>query len=289
MNLTIDIGNTSVRAAIFRGRKLLRQERFTTAALLQERPAAPGQPQDHLTVSGQPQDHLAVSGQPQDHLTVSGQPQDHLAVSGLPLLERFSGSLRFDAAIVSSVSEDPSPLTGWLSSRAGRVHFLTAASRFPFVIDYRTPATLGTDRLAAAAGAVMHHPGASLLVIDAGSALTIDLVSDGKYRGGNISPGLTMRFRALHEFTGRLPLVTMRSGFSFPGTTTEEAIAGGVITGMANEIIEYIRTFEKKYTNHVTVITGGDSMIITALTGDKAVCYPDLVAEGLNYLLETNA
>ncbi len=206
----------------------------------------------------------------------------------LLLPEELTGGHPVDATIISSVGDDPAPLLRRLSPYSRRVHYLTPASHFPFEIDYRTPEVTGTDRLAAAAGAMMHHPGSDLLVIDAGSALTIDLVTGGKYRGGNISPGMTMRFRALNEYTARLPLVTMRSGFSFPATTTEEAIAGGVITGMRYEIIEYIRTFEKKYHNHVTVITGGDSMNLIPLTGDNVLHYPDLVAEGLNFLLETN-
>ena len=238
MNLIIDIGNTSVKAALVSSGVIISQERFSNA-----------------------------------------DPE---------LLGMFTGRSRIAGAIVSSVGTDPSVLLAWLSTRAGRVHNLTARSKYPFVIDYDTPETLGTDRLAAAAGAVHHHPGADLLVIDAGSALTIDQVTGATYRGGSISPGLSMRFRALHEFTGRLPLVTKRSGYTFPGKTTEDAIAGGVITGLAYEIIEYIRTFEEKHHNHVAVITGGDGGIITPLAGGRLLHYPDLVTEGLNLLLETN-
>ena len=140
----------------------------------------------------------------------------------------------------------------------------------------------------AAAGGLVHHPGADLLVIDAGSALTVDLVSDGAYRGGSISPGLSMRFRALHEYTDRLPLVTRRDSFSFPGQTTEEAIAAGVVMGMVYEINEYIRTLEERHEKLVTVITGGDSELLSSRTDRKLFIYPDLVTEGLNFLLDTN-
>ncbi len=238
MNLIIDIGNTSVKAAIVSDGSIVRRQRF-----------------------------------------LSADPE---------VIGRFAGRLRLDGAIVSSVGSDPSPLLSWLETRAERVYLLTAGSVYPFTIDYATPGTLGTDRLAAAAGAFHHHPGADLLVIDAGSALTIDQVTGGVFRGGSISPGIAMRFRALHEFTGRLPLVTKRSGFTFPGKTTEDAITGGVIMGLAYEIIEYIRTFEEKHHNPVTAITGGDGGMITPLAGGKALHYPDLVTEGLNFLLETN-
>lgn len=238
MNLVIDIGNTSVKAALFSEGKIVCQERFNAA--------------------------------------------DN------ELIGSFIGQRRLKGVIVSSVGGDPSSLLDWLGSRAERVHHLTALSKFPFAIDYDTPETLGADRLAAAAGAVNRHPGCDLLVMDAGSALTIDQVVGGAFRGGSISPGLSMRFRALHEYTGRLPLVTKRSGFTTPGRTTEDAIAGGVIMGLAYEIIQYIRTFEKMHHNPVAVITGGDCGIISPLTGANLLHYPDLVTEGLNFLLETN-
>lgn len=200
----------------------------------------------------------------------------------------FIGSVRIAGAIVSSVGDDPSGLVTSLGKTINRVHHLTWQSRYPFDIDYDTPASLGVDRPAAAAGALAHHPGSDILVIDAGSALTLDLVSGGTYRGGSISPGLSMRFRALHEFTGRLPLVSYHSGFSFPGRTTEDAIAGGVVTGMVYEINEYIRTFEEKHPRLVTVITGGDGMMLMSRSSKMMFFYPDLVAEGLNFLLDTN-
>jgi type III pantothenate kinase len=203
-------------------------------------------------------------------------------------IARFIGHEALHGAIVSSVVKDPLPLLSFLSGLTPRVHHLTFRSVFPFNIDYATPETLGVDRLAAATGAYVHHPSSDLLVIDAGSAMTVDLVSRGAFRGGSISPGLSMRFRALHEFTGRLPLVEKRVDFTFPGRTTDDAIAGGVVTGIVFEINEYIRTFEEKYRKLVTVITGGDGGLISSLSKRKMLHYPDLVAEGLNYLLETN-
>jgi type III pantothenate kinase len=214
--------------------------------------------------------------------------RERMVAASPELVKRFAGGNRIDGAIVSSVGTDPAEIIGWLSSLTPRVHHLTSRSVYPFAIEYDTPDTLGADRLAAAAGAYHHHPGADLLVLDAGSALTVDVVEGGVYRGGSISPGLAMRFRALHEYTGRLPLVTMRNDFTFPGKTTEDAIAGGVIMGMAYEIIEYIRTFEEKHHYPVAVITGGDGGIFVPLTGNRLLLYPDLVTEGLNFLLEAN-
>ena len=79
----------------------------------------------------------------------------------------------------------------------------------PIKVRYKTPETLGRDRLAAAVGANYLQPGKDLLVIDAGTAITYELVdASGSYLGGNISPGMTTRFRALNQFTKKLPLVT---------------------------------------------------------------------------------
>ena len=214
--------------------------------------------------------------------------KERLASADPALIERFAGRHSPEGIIVSSVGADPSDLLDFLRGKCDRVHNLTWQSEYPFNIDYGTPETLGVDRLAAAAGGFVHHPGADLLIIDAGSALTVDLVNDGAYRGGSISPGLSMRFRALHEYTDRLPLVTRRDSFSFPGKTTEEAIAAGVVMGMVYEINEYIRTFEEKHKKLVTVITGGDSELISSRTERKVLIYPDLVTEGLNFLLDTN-
>jgi type III pantothenate kinase len=201
---------------------------------------------------------------------------------------RFIGKKTVSRVIVSSVNHDPSALINFLRDKGAVVHLLSCKSHYPFTIAYETPETMGVDRLAAAAGAFLHHPGADLLVIDAGSALTLDVVAGGSFLGGSISPGLTMRFRALNEFTGRLPLIDVNRDFSFPGRSTKDAITAGVVMGLVFEINEYIRTFEKRHEKLVTVITGGDSEIITSFTDRKMFLHPDLVTDGLNYLLDYN-
>ena len=108
---------------------------------------------------------------------------------------------------------------------------------------------LAPDRIAAVAGAFNLFPRSEILVIDAGTAITFDFLSAGIYKGGNISPGLTMRFKALNKFTGKLPLVSPTDNYTFPGQNTTDAILAGVITGVTYEINEYIRTFEKKNTD----------------------------------------
>ena len=129
---------------------------------------------------------------------------------------RLIGKQPVSRVIISSVNHDPSALINFFKASGAVVHLLSCKSHYPFTLAYETPETMGVDRLAAAAGAFLHHPGADLLVIDAGSALTLDVVIDGSYLGGSISPGLSMRFRALHEFTGRLPLAERQQEVHFP-------------------------------------------------------------------------
>lgn len=203
-------------------------------------------------------------------------------------ISSYAGTVEIDKAIISSVAENPAEIISLLKQHTGYVHHLTWKSEFPFTSKYTTPETLGVDRLAAAAGAVDRYGKSDILIIDAGSAVTIDFVAGGVYRGGNISPGMEMRFRALHTFTEKLPLCSYAREFTFPGTNTNDAITGGVITGLAYELNEYIRTFRSEHRKLVVILTGGDSIQLTELINHEIICLPNLVIEGLNYLLEYN-
>ena len=127
------------------------------------------------------------------------------------------------------------------------------------------------------------------MIIDAGSAITYDYLSGRSYKGGNISPGLSMRFKALHRFTGKLPLASTTEKFDSPGRSTMEAITAGVINGMVYEINEYIRTFKKRYVDFKVLLTGGDSGYLKDKLNYKVAYIPELVIDGLNYILEYNA
>lgn len=200
----------------------------------------------------------------------------------------FSGN-EITKAIVSSVRELPSFVSDLLLCRIKFVHTLSHSSLLPFTIGYDTPETLGTDRIAAVAGAYHIFPGADMLVIDAGSAITYDFISGNSYNGGNISPGIHMRFKALNTFTGRLPLVTDTGSYTFPGRNTMDAIKAGVISGVVYEINEYIRTFKKEHTKNKIILTGGDGSWLREKLSDEVLYKPDIVTDGLNYILEYNA
>jgi type III pantothenate kinase len=204
-------------------------------------------------------------------------------------LEKELRGYKIQMAIVSSVKKLPPFISDLFISNIPFVHILSHKSLLPFKIEYDTPETLGSDRIAAVAGAFNMFPGKEILVIDAGTALTFDFLSSYSYKGGNISPGLYMRFKALNNFTDRLPLVKPSDIFSNPGQNTSDAIAAGVITGITYEINEYIRTFENKHTDFKVILTGGDSEFLRDKIKYHVTYMPDIVIDGLNYILEYNA
>jgi type III pantothenate kinase len=204
-------------------------------------------------------------------------------------LEKELRGYKIKKAIVSSVRNLPDYITDLFFTNIPYVHILTHKSLLPFRIGYKTPATLGTDRLAAAAGAFNMFPGSEILIIDAGTAITFDFLSADVFKGGNISPGIEMRFKALNKFTGKLPLLSISEDFSSPGQNTNDAIRAGVITGVTYEINEYIRTFEKKHIDYKIILTGGDSGYLKDKINQQFTYLPDIVTDGLNYIIEYNA
>jgi type III pantothenate kinase len=194
-----------------------------------------------------------------------------------------------DKAIVSTVRDTPEFIIDLATLGIPFVHILSHNSKLPFRNEYETPETLGPDRIAAVAGAFHLFPGKKVLIIDAGSAVTYEFLSGKTYRGGNISPGLSMRFKALHRFTGKLPLAATTDKISSPGKNTIEAITAGVINGLIYEINEYIRTFRKNHAGLKVILTGGDSGYLKEKINHHVTYMPDIVIDGLNYILEYNA
>ena len=160
----------------------------------------------------------------------------------------------------------------------------------PFTNLYKTPHTIGLDRLAAVAGAVILYPNENLLIIDAGTAITYDFVnSKNEYLGGNISLGINMRFKALNTFTKRLPLIEPSLEFSLIGETTVDAIKNGVLNGVVHEVDGLISEGEVKFSNLRVVFTGGDTYFFDAKLKSRIFAHANLVLEGLNSILEYNA
>ncbi len=192
-------------------------------------------------------------------------------------------------AILSSVKDFSTDIKKHLKEKFEQFIELDHLTPLPFRNCYQTKETLGKDRLAAVAGAFTLCPGANVLVIDAGTAITYDLInSNGDYLGGNISPGLEMRFKALHQFTSRLPLIEKSDFNSLFGKTTCEAIRAGVQNGIVYEVDSTIESFKVFYKNITVIITGGDADFFDKKLKNSFFVHFNLIPIGLNRILEHN-
>ncbi|GHT40107.1 type III pantothenate kinase [Bacteroidia bacterium] len=235
MNITIDIGNSSCKIALFEKNRLVRSF-----------------PVNELTEKG--------------------------------LLGVLDG-LSVDAGILCSVKKDEAWLSELLSKRVKHFFTLTPQLPLPLAIDYQTPQTLGMDRVAAAVGVRAQHPNANLLVIDIGTAITIDFVtSEGVYKGGNISPGPDLRFKALHAYTERLPLVDTEGALPAFGYDTATAIRAGVVGGIVRELDAYIDE-QQKNAAVLTFLTGGSAFYFENKLKNRTFADENLVPKGLNAIL----
>ena len=212
------------------------------------------------------------------------------------LLERFISTYKPDSAIVCSTAADvPSQRIEQLAEqRCRRVLHLSHETPMPIRLGYHTPQTLGRDRIATAVGAWSIarrlDDACDVLVIDAGTAITYDLVTaDGLFVGGNIAPGMALRFKSLHEHTGKLPLVQADGDTPVVGYDTETAIRSGVILGLLGEVKSYIADIRLSHPNLMVFLTGGDGRLLHSRLADKNIIYSEhLAAEGLNRILLYN-
>jgi type III pantothenate kinase len=215
-------------------------------------------------------------------------PMDHLSVQHLKMLKDEHPQLK--KVILSSVKPYDEELNQFLSGNFDQFLELDQNTALPIENLYETPETLGKDRIAAAAGANELFPAQNLLIIDAGTAITYDLVSEkNQYIGGNISPGLTMRFKALNHFTGKLPLVKYRDEFQSIGTNTIDAIRAGVQNGVLFEMAQTIDLFNRNYQNLQIIMTGGDSNFFERKLNYSIFVHFNITLIGLNRILEHNA
>jgi type III pantothenate kinase len=154
---------------------------------------------------------------------------------------------------------------------------------------YATPHTLGADRLAAAVGAAALRPGQNTLILDAGTALKVDLVTaDGTYHGGSIGPGLHMRLRALHAFTGRLPLLNLPgpdATIPLVGDSTTGSLLSGVVNGAVAEVTGLLGQYQAQHPGLGVLLTGGDAAFLAARLPARIFVVPELVLLGLNRIL----
>ena len=212
-------------------------------------------------------------------------------------VERLFDLYEITDSIISSVVDIEAAIVNTLSRRSQHFVLFDHLTPVPIINRYETPQTLGQDRLAAAVGAKSLCPEQNLLIIDVGSAITYDFVSaEGEYMGGNIAPGLKMRFTMLQRMTKKLPLVEVDENELIPlfGKNTRDAIAAGVIRGVAYEVKGYMRTLHEKMPFFRTFLTGGNAPYVlknvrTSRNENRPIQYEKhLVLIGLNTILVYN-
>ena len=275
MNLAVDIGNTRIKVGWFDGATLRKQQWLTNRHEIAS------------LIRQSPSLQAVILS------SVAGIPVVGTPVAGTPVVDGLSVvALSNHWAIPTVILDGRTPL--------------------PFSNTYRTPATLGTDRIAAVAGAGSRYPGQNALVIDAGTCITYDIIDRaGYYQGGVISPGVRMRLRAMHTFTARLPLVewkneegmeddpeadaSERSSSSDPPLalterSTEDGLRSGAGRGAAAEISQMIRMYADKFSDLHVILCGGDaSYLFPYIYQDHPVMVvPELILIGLNSILQYN-
>lgn len=159
----------------------------------------------------------------------------------------------------------------------------------PFQNGYATPASLGLDRIALVAGATGLFPGAPVLVIDAGTCITLDYAdASGFYHGGSIHPGVAMRLKAMHHFTGRLPEVQLSAREDFIGTDTHSCMQVGAVNAAAVELDGFIDRYRQRFPGLQVLLTGGDAALFVSLLKNEIFALPNLVLTGLLKIAQYN-
>lgn len=236
MNLVVDIGNTTVKAAVFAGKEMV------------------------------------------DYKREDGQD--------VSILKKMVDKYDIDRCIISSTANIEERTTQEINNLGCDIEYLTSKTPLPIKNLYRTPETLGTDRLAGVVGAYDAMPGKDILVIDMGTAITYDIINaKGEYLGGNISPGIAMRLKALHNQTAKLPLVDAEGIKPEIGYDTETAIRCGVTDGVKYEIEGFISAQIVKYPYLLIFLTGGDGFDFDECIKRRIFVDRFLVLKGLNRIL----
>ena len=234
MILTVDIGNTRIKAAVFEGTTLVAVFVFDKNDLKKN---------------------------------IQNTLEKHSKITDL---------------VVSSVGNVEKSAFSELNL-AVKVHFISNSDSFPFQNSYKTPQTLGIDRMVLASGAVLQFPNQNRLVIDAGTCITYDFIDENNvYYGGAISPGLQLRYHSLHNYTAKLPLLDLENPEDFIGNSTTASIHSGVVNGLVYEIDGFISEYKARYSNFIIILTGGDTEFLAKRLKNTIFANSNFLLESLN-------
>lgn len=243
MNLTIDIGNTRAKLAIFDHKEILE----TTVCF-----------------------------------------KENIRKNLVQLRQKYP---EIENGILANVAQPEAESLEGLHKLPGKKIKLATTTPIPFKNAYQSQKTLGLDRIALAAAAINANPGKDTLVIDAGTCITYDLITQEKtYRGGAISPGLNMRYRALNNFTANLPLLRSGSEINIGdiGRNTTESLQLGVTMGLSYEMDGFMDRYRQAYENLTIILTGGDYEILSKRLKNSIFVHRNFLLTGLNCILEYN-
>jgi len=191
-------------------------------------------------------------------------------------------------AIISNVStSDNQEIKENLSLES--IYFLSENLKLPFINLYKSKETLGSDRIALASAVIKNYPNSNVLVIDAGTCITMDFIDkNGNYHGGSISPGIDMRYSSLSNYTSNLPKLEKTYPSNIIGSSTEESIHSGIVNGVVFEIRESISEYQRKYKDIKVILAGGDSVFLSKPLKISIFANQNFLLEGLNFILNLN-
>lgn len=239
MNLVVDIGNTKIKAAVFKSDQLIESVSFE-------------------------------------------ESEAEKVLLGL------DGQYNLKACILSSVKGQNQTVMAALRKLPVFIE-LDHQTKVPFYNAYGTPSTLGKDRIALVAAASYQYPKRNTLIIDAGTCITYDFLSDqNEYLGGAISPGMNIRYRSLHDYTSKLPKLSKSEEYSLIGSSTAESIHSGVINGIVQEIQGVINQYKEKYPDLTVILTGGDTKFLFKQLKNGIFAHQNFLLLGLNQILTFN-
>ncbi len=192
-------------------------------------------------------------------------------------------------AIVASVGKMKAELLEFIEADLDLL-ILDAGTPQPFQNAYSTPHTLGVDRIALVSASVAQFPDRNALIIDAGTCITYDFVNiENQYLGGAISPGIRLRYQALHNLTANLPLLDTNRPKDIIGNSTASSMHSGVIFGIIKEIDGVIDQYREKYPDLTVILTGGDAKFLSNQLKNSIFANSNFLLEGLNFILEFNS
>ncbi len=190
--------------------------------------------------------------------------------------------------ILSTVGKLKESTVDYIKSHLNTL-ILNSETKLPFKNLYKTPKTLGVDRIALVCASVKQYPNNNVLIIDAGTCITYDFITDtNEYLGGAISPGMRVRYQSLNNLTANLPLLETETPKDIIGNSTENSIHSGVINGILNEIDGVISEYKVKYQDLTVILTGGDANFLSKQLKSSIFANSNFLLEGLNFILDFN-